>query len=162
MNTRVWKTGFTAIFGLLALSYAVQNVANLTGGMYGSFAYVLGQADHVAYPRSAVPAITQPGLIWAALTVVLLLEFICAALALLGAWTMWQHRHESRDAFRLAKRHALNGFGVGVVVWLFLFGTLGAAVFQMWQTDIGAASYNGAFQFAVYGLLLFGLVSLDD
>ena len=49
-----------------------------------------------------------------------------------------------------------------MLVWFLLFGTLGAAVFKMWQTDIGAASYSGAFQFTVYGILLFGLVSLDD
>jgi hypothetical protein len=32
----------------------------------------------------------------------------------------------------------------------------------MWQTAIGASSYNGAFQLTVYALLLFGLVSLED
>jgi len=162
MNTRLWKTAFAAIFCLLVLSYAVQNVANITGGMYASFAYVLSQAEHTAYPESAMPAITQPFLIWVVLLAVLALEFACAALTGIGAWSMWQHRNGSSDEFAAAKRHALNGLGVAVVVWLLMFGTFGAAVFQMWQTVIGASSFNGAFQLTVYALLLFGLISLDD
>jgi len=162
MNIRVWKIIFAAIFSLLVLSYAVQNVANITGGMFASFAYVLSQADHAAYPQSVIPAITQPALIWVALLLVLVLEFICSIYAALGAWNMWKHRTGTSAEFRAAKIHALNGFGVGVVVFLLLFGTFGAALFQMWQTGIGASSFNGAFQLTVYSLLLFGLISLED
>lgn len=107
----------------------------------------IDRADHAAYPQSVVPAITEPALVWAALVLVLVLEFLCATLVLSGAWSMWRRRKGTSAEFRLAKRLALNGFGVGVVVRLFLFGTVGAAAFQMWQTEIGAASYNGAFQF---------------
>lgn len=162
MNIRVWKIIFTAIFSLLVFSYAVQNVANITGGMFASFAYVLSQADHAAYPESVMPAINQPPLIWAVLLLVLVLEFICGTLVALGAWNMWKYRAGTSAEFRTAKIHALNGFGAGVVVWLLLFGTFGAALFQMWQTEIGASSFNGAFQLTVYSLLLFGLISLED
>ena len=144
------------------ISYAVQNVANLSGGMYSSFAYVLSQADHVAYAESAVPAITQPFLIWATLLVVLILEFACAGLTGFGAWNMWKNRNGSTAEFAIAKRQALNGLGIAVIIWFLLFGTFGAAVFQMWQTQIGASSYNGAFQFTVYALVLFGLLSIED
>lgn len=162
MTVRVWKTVFTAIFSLLVLFYAVQNVANITGGMYSSFAYVLGQSDHQAYPESVVPPIAQPLLIWVPLLLVLSLEFVCAALTGYGAWNMWKSREGSASEFASAKKHALNGLGVAVVIWLLLFGSFGAALFQMWQTQIGASSFNGAFQFTVYGLLLFGLISIED
>ena len=162
MTVRAWKAVFTAIFSLLVLSYAVQNVANLTGGMFSSFVYVLSQADHLAYPESVVPSVTQPWLIWATLLLVLSLEFVCAALTGYGAWRMWKHREQSAISFASAKKHALNGLGVGVVIWFLLFGTFGAAVFQMWQTEIGASSFNGAFQLTIYALLLFGLVSIED
>lgn len=162
MNIRVWKIVFTVIFSLLVFSYAVQNVANITGGMFASFAYVLSQADHSAYPESVMPAITQPALIWAVLLLVLVLEFICGTLVALGACNMWKYRAGTSAEFRAAKIHALNGFGVGVVVWLLLFGTFGAALFQMWQTEVGTSSFNGAFQLTVYSLLLFGLISLED
>lgn len=162
MSIRSWKTLFTAIFSLLIFSYAVQNVANLTGGMYASFAYVLGQADHVAYPQSVMPAITHPAVIWTVLSIVLLLEFLGAALTGLGAWRMWKRRDGTASEFATAKRHGLNGLGVAVIVWFLLFGTFGAAVFQMWQTEIGAGSFNGAFQLTVYALLLFGLLSSPD
>ena len=162
MNIRTWKIIFTAIFGLLVFAYAIQNVANITGGMFGSFAYVLSQADHVAYPESVFPAITHPVLVWVVLLFVLVLEFLCVTLVALGAWNMWQRRSGTSAEFRKAKTHALNGFGVGVVVWLLLFSTFGAALFQMWQTEVGASSFNGAFQLTVYSLLMFGLISLED
>jgi predicted small integral membrane protein len=151
-----------AIFSFLVLSYAVQNVANMSGGMYSSFAYVLGQTDHAAYPESVVPPVTQPVLIWTVLLIVLGLEFACAALTGYGAWSMWRNRDASSREFAAAKKHALNGLGVAVVIWFLLFGTLGSAVFQMWQTEIGSSSFNGAFQLTVYGLLLFGLISIDE
>jgi predicted small integral membrane protein len=75
---------------------------------------------------------------------------------------MWKHRNGTSDEFSRAKKQALNGLGIAFVIWFLLFGTFGAAVFQMWQTQIGASSYNGAFQLTVYSLLLFGLISLDD
>jgi predicted small integral membrane protein len=162
MSVRIWKIVFTAIFSLLVFAYAVQNVANISGGMYSSFVYVLSQADHVAYPESVVPAITNPALIWATLSAVLVLEFASAALTAFGAWQMWQHRKSNAGEFASAKRHALNGFGVAVVVWLLFFGTFGAAVFQMWQTTLGAGSFNGAFQYTVYALLLFALVGSEE
>jgi len=162
MDIRLWKIIFTAIFSLLVFSYAIQNVANISGGMFSSFAYVLSQADHVAYPESIVPVLTNPLLIWTVLMVVLVLEFACGTLTAVGAWSMWKHRSGTSDEFSSAKKQALNGFGVAVVIWFLLFGTFGAAVFQMWQTQIGANSYNGAFQLTVYSLLLFGLISLED
>ena len=162
MNSRAWKSIFTAIFGLLALFYALQNVANITGGMYASFEYVLGQADHLAYPESFVPAVTHPALVWATLFAVLILEFVFAALSGIGAWNMWRIRGGTADEFGASKKHALNGLGVTVIVWFLMFGTLGSAAFQMWQTEIGGGSFNGAFQLSVYALLLFGLVSMDD
>ena len=162
MNIRSWKTIFTAIFGLLILIYALQNVANINGGMYASFEYVLNQADHAAYPESVIPAITPPALIWGVLLLVLGLEFACAVFIGIGSWNMWKQRDASAADFGAAKKHAMNGLGLAVIVWFLLFGTFGAAAFQMWQTAIGASSYNGAFQLTVYALLLFGLVSLED
>jgi len=43
----------------------------------------------------------------------------------------------------------MGGAGVGVFVWLGLFGVGGGAFFQMRQNEIGAGSMNGAFQFFV-------------
>ncbi|MFT7651935.1 MAG: putative small integral membrane protein [Candidatus Azotimanducaceae bacterium] len=162
MTIRAWKAVFTAIFFLLVFSYAIQNVANITGGMYSSFAYVLSQSDHLAYPESVVPVITQPWLIWTVLLSVISLEFVCAALTGYGAWCMWKYREGTTQEFAEAKKQALNGLGLAVVIWFLLFGTFGAAVFQMWQTEIGASSFNGAFQITIYALILFGLISVED
>lgn len=162
MDIRSWKIVFVAIFGLAALIYAIQNVANLGGGMYGSFAYVLGQTDHVAYPNSVMPSIENPALIWIPLVLVLALEFLSGTLMLLGAHKMWRAKSGSAADFNQSKGLAVNGIGLAVICWFLLFGVFGGAAYQMWQTQIGLGSFNGAFQFTMYGLVLFVALTLDD
>jgi predicted small integral membrane protein len=63
---------------------------------------------------------------------------------------MWQARNADRATFSASKKWAQIGSGVGVFVWFGLFGVIGAALFQMWQTTVGAGSMNGAFQYFFY------------
>ena len=58
MNIRLLKAIFVTIIALLCLAYAVQNIVNIDAA-YASFAYVMGNADHVAYPKSFMPAMTS-------------------------------------------------------------------------------------------------------
>ena len=37
-----------------------------------------------------------------------------------------------------------------MLVWFGLFGVIGSAFFQMWQTQVGTGSMNGAFQYFMY------------
>ena len=62
---------------------------------------------------------------------------------------MWRARHAQAEDFRAAQKLAEIGAGVGVLVWFGLFGVIGSAFFQMWQTQVGTGSMNGAFQFFV-------------
>ncbi len=60
---------------------------------------------------------------------------------------MWHARNTDAATFNESKKWAQIGCGVGVFVWLGLFGVIGAALFQMWQTTAGTGSMNGAFQY---------------
>jgi predicted small integral membrane protein len=161
MAIRHLKIVFVASISLLCLFYAAQNVANLDA-CYQTFAYVLGAADHQAYPDSFFPAIHHPALIWLALIVVVALEFSAGLLAAKGTWDLWGTRKSSGADFNAAKTYALLGCGMGVVVWLGLFAVFGGALFQMWQTEIGGASMDDAFQFFVASALIFLIVNGDD
>ncbi len=146
---------------LLCLVYAGQNIANLDAA-YQSFVYVMGNVDHTVYASSFIPAITSPALIWTALVIVVGCEFLAGLLAAAGALAMWSARHASAEEFNHAKKYALLGSGLGIIIWLGFFGVIGGAFFQMWQNAIGAASLAGAFQYSVSCAIVFIIVGIAD
>ncbi len=94
MQIRLLKTIFVAIIALLCLAYATQNIVNLDAA-YASFAYVMSNADHAAYAKSFMPAISSPALLWIALVLVVAFEFLAGLLAARGALSMWSARNAS-------------------------------------------------------------------
>lgn len=144
MTIRYLKIILLICVSLQALFYAIQNIANLDQA-YASLAYVMSNADHISYPNSAFPAITNPILIWMALTLVLVGEFGAGFLGARGSWDLFVNRRAPADVFNAAKTVGLLGCGVAVVTWFGLFLVIGGAYFQMWQTGIGGGSWSGAF-----------------
>ena len=161
MAIRLLKIAFVAFISLLCLFYAAQNVANLDA-CYQAFAYVMGAADHQVYPDSFFPAIHSPAATWLVLVLVVSLEFAAGLFAAKGAWDLWRARKAPAADFNGAKTYAIVGCGIGIVVWLGFFAVFGGALFQMWQTDIGGASMDDAFQFFVACALIFLIVNSAD
>ncbi|MEQ8861186.1 MAG: DUF2165 domain-containing protein [Pseudomonadales bacterium] len=158
---RYLKACLVAFVGLMALMYALQNIVNIDAAV-GVVGAVLAMADHEYYARSLVPALTNPALAWLGLIVIIASELAAGLLALKGAWDLWSARAADAGTFNRSKTFALLGCGAGVIVWFGYFGAVGGAFFQMWQTDLGAQSLNGAFQNAVYCALVLLFVSLED
>jgi predicted small integral membrane protein len=71
-------------------------------------------------------------------------------------------RQAPATEFNESKTYALLGCGLGIVIWLGLFGVFGGALFQMWQTEIGGNSMDDAFQFFVSCALVFLIVNAAD
>ena len=161
MAMRYFKIDFVILISLLCLIYAGQNVANLEA-CYQAFAYVMSNADHQAYAVSFFPAIQSPALIWLMLVLVVGLEFTAGLLAAKGAWDMWSARKAPAASFNAAKKYALLGCSTGIIIWLGLFSVFAGALFQMWQTQIGAGSLANAFQFFMACGLVFIIVNLAD
>jgi len=161
MYLRLLKVVFVILIALLCLVYAGQNVANLESA-YRLFVYVMGNTDHTAYAASFGPSITSPLLIWGALTLVVAAEFLAGLLAAKGALDMWSARQAPAESFNAAKKFALLGCGLGIVVWLGFFGVVGGAFFQMWQTSAGDASMDGAFQFFMSCAIVFIITSMPE
>jgi predicted small integral membrane protein len=161
MSIRLLKVVLVAAVALLCLAYATQNLVNLPHA-FEAVAYALGQQDHQVYPRSFMPALSQPVLVWSALAVIVLGEYAAGLVAAKGAADLWRQRRADADAFNGAKTWAVLGAGLGVVVWFGLFAVIGGAFFQQWQTQAGALSLEGAFQYAAQCALVMIFVSLDD
>lgn len=143
---------------LQGLFYALQNLANLDAAR-GFVGAVLTRADQAAYPDTFAFAIDSPALIGAALWAVIAGELLVGALGLKGVWDMARARGE---AFEAAKLYAILACGVALLVWFGLFLVVGGAFFQMWQTDLGAASMAGAFQFSAMSGIVMLFVAMPE
>lgn len=159
---RTLKCVFVVLLALMCLFYALQNIANIDA-CYGAIAYVLSMQDHTVYPNSIIPSITNSAIVWIAVIVIIATEILAGIILAKGAFDLWSARHADAATFNRAKRFALLGAGIGIVVWFGYFGVFGGGLMQMWQTQAGSMSLNGAFQYfasCVFVWLL--LVSRDD
>ena len=161
MAIRYLKITLVVIISLLCLVYASQNVANLDAA-FQAFAYVTGMTDHAVYSATFGAAIHNSTLVWAALSIVIACEYAAGLLAAKGAWDLWAARKAPAAQFNSAKTFALLGCGMGMIVWFGFFGVIAGAYFQMWQTDVGQSSLEGAFQIFGSCAFVFLIVNMAD
>lgn len=161
MPVRYLKIALVASIALLCLLYAAQNLANLTAA-HGFVSAAVGMENHVVYPASFGPAITSPLLAWAILFVIIAGEIAAGVVSAWGAGRLWKVRRADAATFDSAKSLAIVGAGIALLVWFGLFTAVGGAYFQMWQTELGAASLAGSFQYlASIGIVLL-FVNMSD
>lgn len=141
---KIVLAAFVAAFCLL---YALQNVVNLQPA-YGYVAAMVGMEGHTAYPDHIGPAVRAPFLIWAMLWSIIAVELAAGVLAAKGSWDLFRARRGSAEQFQSAKRYAVLGAGLGVILWFGIFGAIGGAYFQMWQTELGAPALQEATRFS--------------
>lgn len=146
MHMRNIKIMFVVITSLMALIYVTQNMVN-TGAAHQAIMYVMSGVDHEVYPESFGPRFTDPLFGWIVVTTIFALEYAAGFLLAKGAWDMWRARKKDAETFAASRKWAQLGCATGVLVWFGLFGVVGAAFFQMWQTEVGTGSMNGAFQY---------------
>jgi predicted small integral membrane protein len=161
MAIRYLKTVLLALVALLALLYAGQNLVNLDAALQ-AVAYVMRMEDHAIYARSLGPAVDSPALAAAALSAIITGEVVAGVLAARGCWDLWKARRAPAATFLAAKSWGLLGCGIGLVVWMGLFGVVGGAYFQMWQTPAGSASLGGAFQYQAMCAFVLLFVNMPD
>ena len=158
---RLIKVALAAFASLMCLFYAAQNLANLQAA-YGFVAYVTGMADHIAYTDHFGPAVTSPILVWFMLSVIIGLELLAGLFLGKGAVDLFRARNAAADDFNSAKLFAIAGCGIGVLVWLGLFGALAGAYFQMWQTEAGNRALAGSVWYSMQLGLVWILLALKD
>ncbi|WP_194756687.1 DUF2165 family protein [Aliidiomarina indica] len=161
MALRLIKTLLALFIGLMCLFYGFQNVANLTEAHF-FMGYVLGLSDHEVYPNTFAFGVSSSALAWVAITIVIGLELLAGFLALRGAWAMWQNRSNDGVSFQAAKDSVYLGAGVALIVWFGLFTVIAGSFFQMWQTELGAGSLMGSFQYLGSIALVTFFIAMPD
>jgi len=145
---RTIKILLVLLIGLHALIYALQNLANLDQA-HAAIGYVLSNTGHEVYPNTLFFAVTSPSVHWLVLGLVIVGELAIGAFGIKGAWDMWAVRHDTAERFHAAKTYGVLAAAVALLVWFGFFMTFGAAFFQMWQTQVGAGSMEGAFMYSM-------------
>ena len=161
MAIRILKIVLVVFVGLQGWFYVAGNIANWDSGL-GAVGYVLGMEGHEIYANHIFPPITSPVLVTIAFLIIISGEFLVGALSLTGAWHLWRARHGGADSFNSAKTFAILGAGMAMVVWFGGFVVIGGALFQMWQTQVGTGSFEGAFIYGATSALVLIFVNTPD
>jgi predicted small integral membrane protein len=161
MAVRYLKIVLVVFVSLQGLLWVIANVTNWSSGL-GAVGYVLSMQEHAVYGSHIFVPVTNPTLVKIAFLVILAGESLVGLLSAKGAWDMWTARRESAQAFNSAKTFAVLGTGMAMVVWFGGFTVIGGALFQMWQTEIGAGSFHDAFWFATMGGLVMLFTNMPD
>lgn len=158
---RVLKSLLVLFIGLHGLIYALQNIANLAEA-HAAISYVLSSTGHEVYPRTMFFAVSNPAIHWLALSLVIIGELAIGFFGVKGAWQMFAARTGTTEQFRVAKQAGVWAAGLALLVWFGFFMTFGAAFFQMWQTEVGAGSMEGAFMYSMASAITMLFVCLTD
>ncbi|NIL93026.1 MAG: DUF2165 family protein [Woeseiaceae bacterium] len=158
---RYIKIALAALASLFCIFYAIQNMANL-GPAEWFVGTMTAMEGHEAYPNTFGFAVTSPALVKLMLWIIILLELAAGVLAGKGAWDMFGARNGSSEAFNSAKKYALAGTALAVVIWFGIFGAFGGAFFQMWQVEAGLNALRDAAFFSVQHGVAFLIIRSDD
>lgn len=161
MAIRYFKILLVVFVGLQGWLYVAGNLANWSAGL-GAVGYVLGMEGNVVYPTRIIPAVTHPALVTTAFLLIVAGEFLVGALSLKGAWDLWSARRRNAVDFNAAKTYAVLGPAMAMLVWFGGFVVIGGALFQMWQSEVGAGSFEGAFIYAGWSALVLLFVNMPD
>lgn len=161
MEHRYLKIALALTVGLQAILWFGNNIVNWDTAQ-GAVAYALSQEDQAGYATRLVPPINSPLVATLVLVVVVAGEGLAGVLALWGGIRLWQLRNAENEAFMLAKRYAVLGSGIAVLVWFLLFGVLGGALIQMGQAPGLKGAVEGAFRFAGYSFFTLIYLSIAE
>lgn len=92
---------------------------------------------------------------------IILIEFIIAVSCWVGGFRLFKHINNALF-FNQAKRPAIIGLTLGMLLWFTGFMTIGGEWFLMWQS-VTANGQDAAFRLVmIMGMVLIYLVQLDD
>ena len=159
---RYFKIILVVFVGLQGLFYFLSNAMNFDAAQT-VVGIVLSQADSPAYTNTVVPGITSPGLATIALIGIMIGELLVGLVSFKGAFDMFRSAGAPADEFNASKSWAVAGCCIAIIVWFGIFQVFGAALFQMWQGQIGVSSFEGAFIYhAASALILIFLNQRDE
>ena len=138
---------FVAAVALFALLVALNNVTDY-GSNFQFVRHVLSMDTTFEGNNLMWRALEAPWLHHLAYAVIIGAEAATGLCCAVGAWRLWQARHQDAPAFARAKGLASIGLAIGILLWFTGFLTIGAEWFLMWQSP----EWNGqqaAFRFVM-------------
>lgn len=148
---------FIGLMGLLAF---LNNLFNISSAQ--SFVAAVISAPEQPYYEIIGPTFAADWQGWLGLVVIMAGELTAGVLGLIGAAKLFGTRSSDSAEFQSAKMLAIMGGAVGMIVWYGFFIVLGEAYFNMWQTEIGLGSVNGAFRYGTVCAVLMFFISMRD
>jgi predicted small integral membrane protein len=157
-SMKIVAAGFIGLIGLLAF---LNNLANLGTAHAVVSAVVI--APEQPYYKIMGPTVGSAWLAWVALFTIMAGELAAGVVGFFGAFRLLKSRAEDPAGFQKAKRCAIVAGAIGMFVWYGFFIVIGEMYFNMWQTEIGLGSVEGAFRYgSVCAALTFFIALRDD
>ncbi len=158
---RYLKIALVIFASIQGFAYVAGNLLNFESARQ-VVSLVISQAGHEYYPNHIMPALSGDMAATVALAIIITGEALVGLLCLKGALDMLGAVGSGAGTFDQRKKFALLGTGMGMVVWFGGFIAIGAGLFQMWQTEVGAGSFEGAFIYAATNGLVYLIVSQPE
>ena len=156
-NLKIIAALFIGLTGLLAF---LNNLFNIVSAQ--SFVAAVISAPEQPYYEIIGPTFAAAWQAWLGLGVIMAGELAAGVLGFVGAAKLFGKRSAVPAEFQDAKKLAIAGGAIGVFVWYGFFIVLGEMYFNMWQTDIGLGSVNGAFRYGTVCAVLMFFISMRD
>jgi len=149
---------FIGLIGSLAF---LDNLFNINSAQ--SFVSAVLSAPEQPYYRIFGPTFGSAWQGWLGLLIIMAGELAAGIFGFIGAFHLLKNKDADTADFQNAKVLAICGGAIGVFVWYGFFIVVGEMYFNMWQTDIGLGSVNGAFRYGtVCAVLMFFIAMRND
>lgn len=140
---------------LMGLLIVIGNTTNYSANYY--FVEHVMKMDTI-FPDSPLQyrSIHRPWIYHAGYVIIILLELAMAWFCIQGSRDMFINRREPAAVFYDAKRKAVIGLGIGILIWFTGFEVVGGEWFAMWQSSTwnGLESANRIILFEMLVLIL--------
>jgi predicted small integral membrane protein len=156
-NLKIIAALFIGLMGLLAF---LNNLFNISSAQ--SFVAAVISAPEQPYYKIIGSTFAAAWQGWLGLMVIMAGELTAGVLGLIGATKLFGTRSADSAEFQNAKSLAVMGGAVGMIVWYGFFIVLGELYFNMWQTEIGLGSVNGAFRYGTVCAVLMAFIFMRD
>lgn len=153
MTDRISKILLSTTVGMYLLAVVFNNVTDYNSNF--QFVHMVAKMeDTFSYASNGWRSIQHPAIHHLMYIFIIIWEFSIMFLLLRGAYQMLKSIHTSAEDFKKSKSLTSVGLTLGVVLWFFVFITVGGEWFLMWQSSKWNAQTNAFFLSCCFLLFL--------
>ncbi len=153
MTDRISKILLSTTVGMYLLAVVFNNITDYNSNF--QFVHMVAKMeDTFSYASNGWRSIQQPALHHLLYIFIIIWEFSIMFLLFRGAYNMLQSIHAPAEDFKKSKSLTSVALTLGVVLWFFVFITVGGEWFLMWQSSKWNAQTNAFFLSCCFLLFL--------